>query len=98
MPDDYTYTVVTADSIQLLSKRINYFKKLNTNWDYLGTMIMREKYDATYYRIDNGDGTIRVKEDKLCQVFIKKEAAAPALGGSIRQNSRKIKLQRKKRG
>ena len=97
MPDDYTYTVVTASSIQLLSKRINYFKTLNPSWDYLGTMIMRENNDAAYYRIKKDTATIRFDEDKLCQVFIKKEAAAAALGGSIRQNSRKIRLQRKKR-
>ena len=94
MPADYTYTVVTADSIQLLSKRIIYFKELNPSWDYLGTLIFRES-DGASYRLAQDTQAKTFYEGKLCQVFIKKEAAA--VGGSIGQNSRKIRLQRKKR-
>ena len=103
MSDIDIYKVVTSNSLEGLARRIRYFKQLNPDWTYLGAMIYSpEKTKISEYRKNNTMGDlISVYDDgNYRQTFVRATtttATQQPQGGSIRQNSRKIRLQRKKR-
>lgn len=103
MSDIDIYKVVTSDSLEGLARRIRYFKQLNPDWMYLGGMIYSpENTKQSKYRANNRMGNfISISDDgNYRQTFVRATtttATQQPQGGSIRQNSRKIRLQRKKR-
>lgn len=106
LPVNDVYTIVTAESPELLSRRVRYFQHLNPGWITLGGVVISSgstnfEYIKSGYN-PNSDNSRPVMlhhtDDIYHQTLIKPTlTTAPATGGSIRQNSRKIRVQRKKR-
>lgn len=103
LPVNDVYTIVTAESPELLSRRVRYFQHLNPGWITLGGVVISSgstifEYIKSGYNpnSDNRPVMLRHTDDIYHQTLIK-PPTPPAAGGSIRQNSRKIRVQRKKR-
>ncbi len=98
MPEIDVYTIVTADSPGLLARRVRYFLHLNPKWIISGGMVISSgTKDFRYTNNNSEQNYITVRDHIYHQTLIKPPPHTPATGGSIRQNSRKIRVQRKKR-
>ncbi len=107
LPDVDHYKIITASSPELLARRVRYFLYLNPEWITLGGLVISSGPKDFEYRDNIGQmrNLINVTDNIYHQTFIRSTttpapaapAATAAAGGSIRQNSRKIRVQRKKR-
>jgi hypothetical protein len=102
LPEVERYKIITANSPELLARRIRYFLHLNPEWIISGGVAISPKAETFTYRdnINWQHGTVSVRDNYYHQTLIKPTQTtvpATAAGGSIRQNSRKIRVQRKKR-
>ncbi len=100
LPEIDVYTIVTAESPELLARRVRYFLQLNPKWIISGGVVISSELKSFVYR-DNDPprNEITVRDYIYHQTFIRSTPTtpAPASGGSIGQNSRKNRVQRKKR-
>jgi len=99
MPDVDRYKIITASSPELLARRVRYFLHLNPKWIISGGMVISSgTKNFQYTNNKSQQNYITVRDDIYHQTLIRSTpTTAPAAGGSIRQNSRKIRVQRKKR-